>query len=193
MDNTLLSALILAGAIMLFLIVWVGMFNKLVQLSDQVDLTIETLGAQFAQRLNLIPDTLRAAREAVQAQRDYLDKMLEVRKGMHPGVEPIDLGVLPPDYVPEAATPATPALGRLVIESNPALNVEAYTELQRSMKDTEKDVTAARRFYSAAVAEYNTAVKSFPSSIVATAHGYRPLPTTKITKELETKPDYFGS
>jgi hypothetical protein len=119
--------------------------------------------------------------------------MLEVRKGMHPGVIPMDLGSLPPDYVPIAAASAAASAGRAVSESNPAMNVEAYTELQRSMRDTEKDVTAARRFYWAAVAEYNTAVKSFPSSIVASVHGYRPLPTAKITKELETKPDYFGS
>jgi len=193
MEGGLILLLIPLGAALLFLIVWAVLLNKLAQLSGQVNLTIGTLAAQYEQRLNLIPDTLRAAREAVQAQRDYLDKMLEVRKGMHPGVEPVDLGSIPPDYVPVAVASAAAAAGRQVSESNPAMNVEAYTELQRSMKDTEKDVTAARRFYWAAIAEYNTAVKSFPSSIVAAVHGYRALPTAKITKELETKPDYFGS
>jgi LemA protein len=193
MENSLPLLLIPGGALLLFLIIWGAMLNKLAQLSGQVNLTIGTLAAQYEQRLNLIPDTLRAAREAVQAQRNYLDRMLEVRKGMHPGVEPIALGSLPPDYVPMAAATAAAAAGRSVSESNPAMNVEAYTELQRSMKDTEKDVSAARRFYWAAVAEYNMAVKAFPSSIVAAVHGYRPLPSAKISRELETKPNYFRS
>ena len=168
------------------------MANTLAQLSAQVDLTISTLVSQLDQRKNLIPDTLRAAREAVQAQRDYLDKMLEVRQGMHPGVTPLDLGGFPPDLAPMAIASSAASAGRAISESNPELNVDAYTELQRSMKDTEKDVTAAYRFYWAAVAEYNAAVKSFPSSIVASVHGYWPIPTVKLTPQQEIKPEYFS-
>jgi LemA protein len=193
MEDAQILILILLGVVTLLLIVWVCTATKLVQLSGQVDLAIATLAAQYEQRMNLIPDTLRAAREAVRAQRDYLDKMLEVRKGLHADVVPMELGALPPDYLPIAAASAAASAGRAVNESNPTLTVEAYTELQRSMKDTEKDVTAARRFYWAAVAEYNTALRSFPSSIVAAVHGYHLIPTAKITDELETKPDYFGS
>lgn len=185
--------ILLLGLALLLLIGWIVMANKLAQLSGQVNLTIGTLAAQYEQRLNLIPDTLRAAREAVRAQRDYLNEMLEVRKGMHPNVVPMDLGSLPSDYIPIAAASTAASAGRAVTESNPTMNVEAYTELQRSMRDTEKDVTAARRFYWAAVFEYNVAVRSFPFSIVASVHGFRPLPGVTITKELETKPDYFGS
>lgn len=177
----------------IIVVIWAMIFNKLAQLSGQVNLTIGTLAAQFEQRMNLIPDTLSAAREAVQAQRNYLDKMLEVRKGMHPGMVPLDLGDLPPDFVPLAAASAAAGSNRAVSESNPELNVDAYTELQKSMRDTEKDVTAARRFYWAAIAEYNASVQAFPSSIVAAIHGFRPLPTAQLTKELEKKPNYFGT
>src|SRR4051812_23920968 len=115
MEGSQIQLLIVLGAVLLLLlIVWVVILNKLAQLGGQVNLTIGTLAAQYEQRLNLIPDTLRAAREAVQAQRDYLDMMLEVRKGMHPGVVPMDLGSLPPDYVPIAAASAAASAGRAV-------------------------------------------------------------------------------
>lgn len=184
---------LLIAAALLLLIAWVVMANKLAQLSGQVNLTIGTLAAQYEQRFNLIPDTLKAAREAQRAQRDYLNEILEVRKGMHPDVVPMDLGSLPPDYIPIAAASAAASASRAVSESNPSMNVEAYTELQRIMKDTEKDVSAARRFYWAAVVDYNMAVRSFPLSIVASVHGFYPMPNAKITKEIERKPDYFGS
>lgn len=192
MENILIViGIALVLAVLIFVIVWVSMLNKLTQLSAQVNLTIGTLAAQFEQRMNLIPDTLRAAREAVQAQRSYLDRMLEVRRGMHPGVIPADLGALPPDYAPLAAATAAAVVGKPAIENNPAMNVEAYTQLQRIMHDTEKDVTAARRFYWAAVAEYNTGVRSFPSCIVAAIHRYRDLPDAAIAPGLDVKPNYF--
>ena len=190
-SSSLLLLLIPVGLALLALVLWVSMANKLRQLSGQVNLTIGTLAAQYQQRFDLIPDVLRAAKMAVKSQRDYFDKMLEIRKGMHPGVTAVDLGNVPPDLAPIMLASASAAAGKPVNESNPVMSVEAFTELQRIMKDTEKDVTAARRFYCAAVAEYNTAVRSFPLAVVAGLHGHRPIPYAKITKELETKPDYF--
>ncbi|MBI1830052.1 MAG: LemA family protein [Planctomycetes bacterium] len=183
------AAIMLSGLV--FIAWWIITLQRLTQLSGQVDLTIGTLAAQYQQRFDLMPDVLQAAKEAVKAQKEYLDRMLEIRKGMHPGLTPMDLGSLPPDYVPMAVAASAAAAGKPVSESNPEMNVEGYTEFQRIAKDTEKDVAAARRFYWAAVAEYNTSVNSFPGSIVAAVHGFRPLPSAEITEELATKPNYF--
>ncbi|MBM4087951.1 MAG: LemA family protein [Planctomycetes bacterium] len=174
----------------IFLVVWFSIRNKLVQLSGQVNQSIGTLASQYQQRHDLIPDVLQSARAAVKAQRDYLDKMLEVRKGMHPGLSPVDLGTMPPDLAPLMAGTMAAAAGKAAIESNPAMCVEAFTELQRILKDTEKDVSAARRFYWAAVAEYNVAVRSVPTAIVASVHGFLPLPDPTISAKLAVKPDY---
>lgn len=166
---------------------WIAAWNRLIQLSGQVDQTIGQLSAQYQQRLDLIPDVLRAAKAAVKFQREYFDKMLEIRKGMHPGLKPSDLGNPPPDFNPMASAAGAPGV---IVESNPQLSVSSYEELQRIMQDTEKDIAAARRFYWAAVTAYNVAVRSFPGRYVASVHGFETLPNAVITPEQEKKPEY---
>lgn len=190
MEIIVVLLIVLAVVGIILLVLWFSARNKLVQLSGQVNQSIGTLASQYQQRLDLIPDVLQAARTAVKAQRDYLDKMLEIRKGMHPGLSPVDLGGLPPDLAPMMAGTMAAAAGKAGIESNPELNVEAFTELQKTLKDTEKDVAAARRFYWAAVAEYNVAIRSFPCVLVANVHGFHPLPDPEITAKEAMKPDY---
>ncbi len=63
-------------------------------------------------------------------------------------------------------------MGRLVAlaEDYPDLKAnENFLELQRELSDTEDKIESARRFYNGATRELNTAIESFPSSIVAGA------------------------
>lgn len=175
---------------LVFLWTYVSSWNNLAQHAAQVNQSIGTLAAQYQQRANLIPDACHAAKAAVRAQSEYFDKLLAVRKGLIASSQIADLGSIPPDFVPVVMAGQAASNSRSVSESNPEMNVEAYTELQRIMLSTEKDVTAARRFHWAAVAEYNAVVRSFPASIVAMVHGYKVMPTQTITPELEKKPDY---
>lgn len=187
MEPFVIPLIIVGVVVVLFLVLWISAWNKLIQLSGQVNQTIGQLSAQYQQRFDLIPDVLRAAKAAVKAQREYLDKMLEIRKGMRPGLKPSDLGNMPPDFMPMALAAGAPGV---TVENNPQLSVAAYEELQRIMQNTEKDVAAARRFYWAAVTEYNVAVRSFPGRCVASVHGFDTLPDAIITPEQEKKPDY---
>lgn len=50
-------------------VLWIIGWNKLTQLSGQVNLTVGTLSAQYQQRLDLIPDAVKLAREAVRKQK----------------------------------------------------------------------------------------------------------------------------
>jgi len=186
MDPIIVSSI----AFLICLCLYFSMLNSLVQHSAQVNQAIGTLSAQYKQRFDLIPDVNKAAKTAVRVQREYFDKLLAFRKGLHPTIELGDLGTMPPDLIPMAVGAMAASAGKAVIENNPAMNVDGYTELQRILLSTEKDVTAARRFYWAAVAEYNAAIRSFPAAIIASLHGYKMIPQEVITPQLETKPDY---
>jgi LemA protein len=177
-------------AFIAFLWIYISILNNLAQHAAQVNQSIGTMAAQYQQRANLIPDACHAAKAAVRAQREYFDNLLAVRKGLISNIQIADLGSVPPDFVPVVMAGQAASNSRSVSESNPTMNVEAYTELQRIMLSTEKDVTAARRFHWAAVAEYNAAIHSFPAIIIANLHGYKSMPNQVITPELEKKPDY---
>ena len=74
----------------------------------------------------------------------------------------------------------TQKLGQLNItmENYPQLKAsDTFVQLQRSLNEVEEQLAAARRAYNAAVTDYNNAVETFPSSLVAgfTDHSRRDL------------------
>lgn len=178
-------------AFLVIFVLWVSTINQIKYLNNKVDITIGTLAAQYRKRLNLIPDVLMAARESAELQIGYLNKVLEIRKGMNTAKIGIDFSSIDPELIP--FTVATFAnSGRQVVENNPEINIQAYIKLQNIMKETEDDISAAMRFYCSAVSNYNTKISTFPGSLVAVIHNYKEIPIAQITTILETKPDYYS-
>ena len=67
------------------------------------------------------------------------------------------------------------SLGRLlaVAENYPQLRAtEAFRDLQAQLEGTENRITVARRDYNGTVQSYNTAVRRFPSNLVAGMFGF---------------------
>lgn len=186
--------LIIVTVVALVIAIWWGLtYQQLVELESQVDQALGTLAAQLRQRINLIPDILKAAREAVNFQMKYFNQILELRKQIHhvrkrSGTEdremPPELRAL--DELAQNSNPNHP-----VCEDNPQMDVKTYEKLQEIIRDTEKDIAGARRFVEDAKAQYNSAVRSFPGSLVASNCGFSPLPTTQIDSKLDRKPDYW--
>jgi LemA protein len=173
--------------------VWVATYSRIASLRSQVDLAVGTVAAQLQQRLDLIPDVLKAAKEAVKAQLHALDQILSVRKNLNaiPQIQGAAFDDMPPELRPLTAAAQNAGRNRPINESNPQVDVKTYEKLQEIMLSTEKDVAGARRFLQAAIADYNTAIRSFPGALVASAHGFPVIPTARITPQLEQKPNYW--
>lgn len=184
---------IIAVVVLVLLVTWFSTYSKIAALGSQVDLAVGTLAAQLQQRHDLIPDVLKAAKEAVKVQMQYLDQILAVRKSLNVPLQQQSqvFDDMPPELRPLAATAQNAGHNRPVNESNPQMNVGTYEKLQEIMQSTEKDVSGARRFLQSAISEYNTAVRSFPGSLVASVHGFVAMPTERITPQLERKPNYW--
>ncbi len=55
-----------------------------------------------------------------------------------------------------------------IAEAYPDLKANTnFLELQRELSDTENKIQAARRFYNGNVRDFNTALETFPSNVVA--------------------------
>ena len=68
------------------------------------------------------------------------------------------------------------AVGRLfaLAEAYPELKAsQNFQDLQKSLVEIENNVQYARRYYNAVVRDLNTLVQSFPSNLLAAAHGIR--------------------
>jgi LemA protein len=70
-----------------------------------------------------------------------------------------------------------------VAESYPDLKANVnFLELQRELADTENKIQSSRRFYNGNVRDYNIALETFPSNIIAGMFGF-------TRKELFDLPD----
>jgi len=77
-----------------------------------------------------------------------------------------------------------------VAENYPELKAnENFMMLQQELSDLENKISAARRFFNSATAEYNTAIEQFPGNIMARMFGYfeEPYFRTDGDKEEEIK------
>jgi LemA protein len=60
-----------------------------------------------------------------------------------------------------------------VAEAYPGLKAnESFLELQKQLSEIENGIEYARRYYNAVVRDFNTAIESFPSNLVASSLGF---------------------
>jgi len=58
-------------------------------------------------------------------------------------------------------------------ENYPELKADTqFTQLQQSLRAIEDDIAQARKYYNGAVRTFNTAIKRFPASIIASRKGF---------------------
>ncbi len=83
------------------------------------------------------------------------------------------------------------ALGRLlaVVERYPDLKSnQNFLALQNQLEGTENRIVVERRRYNEAVRAYNTAIRRFPGSVVASLRGFAERPYFEATAGTETPP-----
>ena len=75
------------------------------------------------------------------------------------------------------------------MEAYPQLKSDATVlEAQRAWTDVEAQITAARRFYNAAVNGLNNAIQIFPGQLLAALAGVGPMPFFEAPAEARTAP-----
>jgi len=75
-----------------------------------------------------------------------------------------------------------------VAEAYPDLKAnQNFLQLQTELSDIENKIAAARRFFNSCVKDYNTAVESFPTNVIAKLFGFNKDEFFAITNEEEKK------
>lgn len=161
-----MAPLVIALAVLL--IVGITMYNSLVRRRNAVDQAFGTIDVQLTQRYDLIPKLVETVKQFMGHERSLLEDIVRLRSQAMSGQTTAEKV--------SANNELTAALGRLnvQVENYPQLrSSDTFVHLQRSLNEVEEQLAAARRSYNAAVTDYNNAVESFPSSIVASMGGFR--------------------
>jgi LemA protein len=157
------------GALILLVIIAATVYNNLIRRRNRVDQAYSTIEVQLVQRYDLIPKLVETVKQYMGHERGLLENITRLRT-----------------EAMRASTPAekinkdnqlTTALGQLnvTMENYPQLRAsENFVHLQRSLNEVEEQLAAARRSYNGAVTDYNNAVQTFPSSLIAGSMNFAP-------------------
>ena len=171
---------LLAVACVLYAVV---IYNRLITERNRVRNAWSQIDVQLRRRHDLVPNLVDSVKGYMAHERGVIDAIVEARK------QAMSAG---PDIATRAD--AENALGRslrslfAVAEAIPQLRAnENMLSLQEELGSTENRIAFARQHYNDSVMQYNTAIESVPSNIVAGAFGFRP-ETLFATEEAARQP-----
>jgi LemA protein len=141
----------------------VRIYNGLVYLKNQVSKSFSSVDVLLKKRWDLIPNLVAVVKSHMQFEQQTLAEITRLRSQvMSRGISD--------DQRLTFENQISRTMGNIValIENYPELKSDRHvTQLLESLNETEEQISAARRFYNAAVTEYNNALEMFPSNLVA--------------------------
>lgn len=163
------TPIVFVAAVLLGLASLVHLRNRLVRLKNQVANALASVDAMLKKRHDLIPNLVAAVQGFMGHEREILTRITELRAAALARKLP------PPERMALEESLSRELAGLTVaVENYPQLRSnENVLQLQRALNEAEEQISAARRFYNSAVTEYNVALQTFPSNLVASMLAYR--------------------
>lgn len=178
------GALILA--VLIFGGYFVGVRNNLVGLDEQVNSQWAQVESQYQRRYDLIPNLVRTVQGAANFEKSTLEAVVNARSRVGqvaaPSGAPGSGAAIPNDPAKlaefeQAQAGLSGALSRLlvVVEQYPDLKANRnFLELQSQLEGTENRIAVERQRFNQVASTYNTAIRRFPASMVASMSGFKP-------------------
>jgi LemA protein len=179
-----------------------GTYNRLVRLQQNVDQSWAQVQNVYQRRADLIPNLVNTVAGAANFEKSTLTEVTNARASvgqvrLDPNKAPTDAAQL--QQFQEAQGQLSNALSRLlvVVERYPELRAnQNFQSLQAQLEGTENRISVERGNFNTAVQNYNTAVRSVPTNLIAGMFGFPPRPFFAATPGAERPPPVqfnFGS
>lgn len=152
-------------------------YNRLVTEDERVEQAWADVQSQYQRRADLVPNLVNTVRGAADFERETLESVTEARaRATSINLTVDDLSdPAAMQRFQQAQSELGGALSRLlaVSENYPQLRAtEAFRDLQVQLEGTENRIATARRDYNRSVQSYNTAVRRFPTNLIAGLTGF---------------------
>jgi LemA protein len=170
-DHSRFLYCVVISAAMLLVLSGCG-YNKLQGLDEDVKAAWGEVQNQYQRRADLVPNLVATVKGAAQFEQQTLQQVIEAR-AQATSIK-LDANALsnPETFkkFEQAQQQLSGALSRLmvVVERYPDLKAnQNFRDLQAQLEGTENRITVARKRYVESVAEYNKAVRYFPTNLTA--------------------------
>ena len=155
-----------AGAAVVILLYLIIVYNRIVNLRNQVENSFAQIDVQLRRRSDLIPNLVDTVKGYVKHERSVLENVTKARTAF--------LNAKNTDEKVKANNMLTDTLKSLfaVSENYPDLKAnQNFLSLQEELSTTENKIAHARQYYNDRVMEFNVYIQSFPPNILAGIFG----------------------
>ena len=173
---------IILGVVALVLIYVVMLYNRLVTLKNNREGAFADIDVQLLNRFDLVENLVNTVKGYTAYEKETLKVLTDARTHFM-SAQSVDAKL-------EASNQLTGALKTLfaVSENYPDLKANTnFLQLQNELSDLENKLAAARRFFNATTKEYNTAVQTFPSNLIAKQFGLSQVPFFELQDQTAKK------
>jgi len=176
MKKSLVTLLVLAGAILLIVVSLTGRYNRLITLEEGVTAAWSQVENVYQRRADLIPNLVNTVKGYADFEQKTLTQVIEARaKATSVTIDPTNMTEANMQQFQQAQDGLGSALSRLmvVIERYPDLKAnQNFMDLQAQLEGTENRITVERRAFNETAQAYNTQIRRFPNNILAGIFGF---------------------
>lgn len=177
MKKSTIGLIVVIGAIAIWLI---SSYNGMVKMDEEVSAAWSNVENQYQRRADLIPNLVNVVKGYASHEKETFEAVVSARsKATQVTVDPENLTPEKLQEYQKAQGEVGATLGRLlaITESYPELKAnENFKELQAQLEGTENRISVERRNFNEIARTYNSAIRSFPRSIIAGMFGFEKRP-----------------
>ena len=174
------STIIIIAVVAIAAIWGVTSYNGLVKMDESVNTAWSNVENQYQRRADLIPNLVNTVKGYAAHEKETLEAVMSARSKATQMT--IDADNLTPEKLQayqKAQGEIGSALGRLlaITEAYPDLKAnQNFKELQAQLEGTENRISIERRNFNETARSYNTAIRTFPRTIIAGMCGFEKRP-----------------
>lgn len=178
--------MIVVGAIALgvSVLVFFFVYNSIVQKTNEIANSEGALDAQLKQRYDLVPNLVNTAKKFMEHEKHLLTEIVKLRK------------MADTDHIPQKKKEEINQLlserlqsFMVQVENYPELrSSDQFLNLQNKLYEIEENIAAARRYFNAAVTDYNNAIEMVPHVFLAKMMGKKKVEVFKVQEVEKVNP-----
>jgi LemA protein len=161
--------------VIILVLFFVGMYNSLVKIRNQVRNAWKQIDVQLKRRHDLIPNLVNAVKGQMEFEKGTLESVIQARSAAV-NAKNITESIAKEDML-------SSALSKLfaVVENYPTLKSnESVRPFMEELTTTENQISFARQFYNDISTSFNTKIEMFPTNLFASSLGFKLFPLFQV-------------
>ena len=166
MDTLLILGIIVIAVVVIFLLIFVSYYNRIIRLENRIDNSWSQIDVQLKRRADLIPNLMETVKGYMKHEKEVLENVTKARSAI--------MSAKTPQKNIEADNMLTGALKSLfaVAENYPDLKAnQNFLNLQDELTHTEDKISYSRQHFNDTVLSFNNTIETFPGNFFARRMG----------------------